>query len=433
MTTKDLEMDYTHKTYKNGLNVFLVNLPDAQSVLFTIMVKVGSRYETIDVTGISHFLEHLFFKGSTAYPNPTDISQLVDAIGGDFNASTSKEITEYYIKAEKHHFELIFDVLSDMVLNPLFNETEIEKEKGVVLEEINLYQDNPGAQVEANLEKTMWPGSPLGWEILGTKESIKKMTRQEIFAYKEKYYQPSNIVLGISGNFDTDKALDKIKKTWASLPSAKTPVYKPVTEKQNQPYLDIDFKKTQQAHLALGFKSFEHDNKKNVAVFLLSNILGGSMSSRLFVTIREQKGLAYYLSASNSPYFNVGNFTIHAGLQIDKANEALVEILAELRKIKSDRVSEIELRRAKDYVKGKMALAQEETHRRLDWVMDHFAFSGKIKTLEEFYKRLEAVTAEDIQMVANEIFQNNKMSLSIIGPFKNKKEFTKELHLKENF
>ncbi|MDB4939953.1 MAG: hypothetical protein JWO40_378 [Candidatus Doudnabacteria bacterium] len=426
-------MDYIHKKYKNGLNAFLVNLPDAESVLFTIMVKVGSRYETIEISGISHFLEHLFFKGSTAYPNPTDISQIVDAIGGDFNASTSKELTEFYIKAEKHHFSLIFDVLSDMIINPLFNEVEIEKEKGVVLEEINLYQDNPGAQVESNLEKTMWPKSPLGWEILGTKETIQKMTRQQIFDYKQTYYQPSNIILGISGNFDVAAAQEKINKTWAVLPNKKTPTFKKVTEKQSGSYIDIEFKQTQQAHLTLGFKSYEHDNKKNVATFLLANILGSGMSSRLFVIIREQKGLAYYISASNSPYFDVGNFTIHAGLKISNTKDALIEILSELRKIKSDRVSEIELRRAKDYVKGKMALAQEERHRKLDWVVDHFAFSGKIKTLEEFYKRLEAVTAEDIRNVANEIFDNDKMTMALIGPFKNLKEFKKELHLKKNF
>ncbi len=425
-------MDYIQKTLKNGLNVFLVPIPTAESVLFTIMAKVGSRYETIEISGISHFLEHLFFKGSSAYPNPTDITEIVDAIGGDFNAATSKELTEYYIKAEKKHFELIFDVLSDMILNPLFNEVEIEKEKGVVVEEINLYQDNPGAQVESNLEKAMWPKSPLGWEILGTKKTVQSFTKQQLFDYKEKYYQPSNMVIGISGNFDKTLALEKIKKTWAVLENKKTPTFKSVTEKQASPHIHVDYKETQQAHLALGFKSFEHDNKKNIATFLLANILGGSMSSRLFVIIREQKGLAYFLSAGNSPYFNTGNFTIHAGLQIGKTKEALSEILAELRKIRSDRVSEIELRRAKDYVRGKMALAHEDTHRKLDWVMDHFAYSGKVKTLKEFYKRLEEVTVEDILNVANEIFQNNRMTLALIGPFK-ESEFKKDLHLKKNF
>ena len=427
-------MDHIHKKYKNGLNVFMVNLPDAESVLFTIAVKVGSRYETPKINGISHFLEHLFFKGSTAYPNPTDISEIVDAVGGDFNASTSKELTEYYIKAEKRHFDLIFDVLSDMVLNPLFNEAEIDKERGVVIEEMNMYQDNPASQVETNLEKLMWPKSSLGWEILGTKEVIKNLTRQQIFDYKDKYYQPSNIILGISGNFDRKHALEKIQKTWAVLPNKKTPTYKKIIDGQTKPLLAVDNRPSaQQAHLALGFKSFPHNHSKNAAAFLLANILGGSMSSRLFVAIREQKGLAYYLHASNSPYFNTGNFTIHAGVKIENALEAVKEILGELRKIRSDRVSEIELRRAKDYVRGKLTLAQEDRHRRLDWIMDHFAFSGKIKTMEEFYKKIEAVTAGDIHKVASEIFQNNRMSLALIGPFKNKKEFEKELHLKKNF
>lgn len=418
---------------KNGINVFSNYLADSQSVFFTILVKTGSRYETENVSGISHFLEHMFFKGSQNYPDSTSISTIIDSIGGDFNAATSKETTEYYIKAEKKHFELIFDVLTDMIMHPLFIEEEIEKEKGVVIEEINLYQDNPGAQVESNLEKTMWPKSSLGREILGSKESVKALTRQQIFEYKEKYYVPENIILGISGNFD-QKILDKkIEETWLRMEKKSSSKFKTSKEKQTRPILDIEYKKTQQAHLALGFKSFGHNHKDNVAVFLLGSILGGSMSSRLFITIREQKGLAYYVSASNSTYYQVGNFTIHSGLKIDRTKETLSEILYELRKIKSDLVSETELNRAKDYVRGKIALAMEDKHKELDWILERFAFSGRIKTLKDFYNKLDKVKAEDLKRVANEIFKNENMNLALIGPFRNKKEFEKELLIRENF
>lgn len=426
-------MDYIHKTYKNGLNVFMMPNSQSESVFFNILVRVGSRYETVEVSGVSHFLEHLFFKGSQSYPNPTDISQIIDSIGGDFNAATGKETTEYYIKAEKHHFELIFDVLTDMLLNPLFVDEEIQKEKGVVIEEINQYKDSPGSEVENNLEQTMWPASALGRDILGTKESIRALTRQQIFAYKEKYYQPNNIILGISGNFNPATAEEKIKATWAQLADKKVPRLPVLREKQTRPQLKVEYKKTQQAHLALGFRSFKHDHPKNIAVYLLANILGGSMSSRLFVSIREQKGLAYYIGASNSPYFHTGNFTIHAGLRISDTKAALVEILTELRRIRSDIVSEIELQRAKDYIKGKMALSHENVHRKLDWLVDHYAFSGKIKLIKEFYETLDAVTPKDIQKVATEIFTNERMTLALIGPFKDQKAFEKELHLKEDF
>lgn len=417
----------------NGLNIFTLHVPDSQSVLFTILVKVGSRYENPKISGISHFLEHVFFKGSQNYPEPTSISTLVDSIGGDFNAFTSKEATEYFIKAESKHFATIFDVLSDMVLNPLFKEEEIEKEKGVIIEEINLYQDNPGVQVETELEKEMWPSSQLGCEILGTKETVRNMTRKQIFDYKEKFYVPENILLGISGNFDERILAKKLKETWGRLPKKAAPALKKLTDGQTKPALRIDNKKTQQAHMAIGFKSYPHDHKNNIPAYLLANILGGNMSSRLFVNIREQKGLAYYVNASNSTYFHTGNFTIHAGLQIEKAKEAMIEILAEIRKVKSDLITEQELRRAKDFVRGKIALALEDNHKKLDWVMERFAYTKKEKTLDEFYDILEKTTAKDLNKIANEIFQNKRMNLALIGPFKNKKEFEKEFYLKENY
>lgn len=426
-------MTHKRKQLPNGLNIFTLHVPDSQSVLFTILVKVGSRYETPKISGISHFLEHVFFKGSQNYPETSAISTLVDSIGGDFNAFTSKESTEYFIKAESKHFATIFDVLSDMVLNPLFKEEEIEKEKGVVVEEINLYQDNPGVQVETELEKEMWPDSQLGCEILGTKETVRTMTRKQIFEYKEKFYTADNIILGISGNFDEHILAKKIKETWAKLPKNNAPALKKLVDKQSKPSLKVEYKKTQQAHMAIGFKSYPHDHKNNIPTYLLASILGGNMSSRLFINIREEKGLAYYVSASNSTYFHTGNFTIHAGLQIEKAKDAMIEILSEVRKVKSDLITEKELRRAKDFVRGKIALALEDNHKKLDWVMERFAYTKKEKTLEEFYNILESTTPEDLQRIANDIFQNKKMNLAMIGPFKNVKELQKEFYLKENY
>ncbi|TSC66582.1 MAG: Processing protease [Candidatus Doudnabacteria bacterium Gr01-1014_77] len=419
----------THKTLKNGLNVLLVNLPDSKSVLFTILVKVGSRYETKEVTGISHFLEHVFFKGSKKYPKPTDISQIVDAIGGDFNASTSKEATEFYIKAEKHHFDLIFDVLSDMVLNPLFKEQELNKEKGVIIEEINQYEDIPASQVENHLERIMWPDSTLGWDILGTRQSIQKMNRSKVLKYKGTFYQPSNIILGISGNFDTKQAIKKIEQTWGKLKNKKAPKHKHKEKTQKNPNLTVIHKDTQQAHLALGFKTFDHASKKNAATMLLANVLGGNMSSRLFVEIREKRGLAYHISASNAPYHDTGNFTIHAGLQVEKTQQALTEILKQLKNVKGNSITNKELKRAKDFVRGKIALAFENRHRNLDWFMDHFAFINKLKSIDSFLAEVEAVTLKDIHNIAKEIFQDKNMSLAIIGPFKERASFEKELKI----
>ena len=426
-------MLYTHKTLKNGLTVFLVNVPDAESVVFSIFVKVGSRYEHDRIAGVAHFLEHVFFKGSRNYPQPTAMSSLIDGIGGEFNAATGKESTEYYIRAEKHNFDLIFDVLTDMLQNPLFNEVEIEKEKGVVVEEINLYQDNPGAQVESDLERIMWPEAQLGWDVIGSEKTVTNLSREDIFSFKEQFYQPENIILGISGNFDEKHVLERIQESWSFLRNKKSGTYEKATALQTKPTLRIEHKPTKQAHLALGFKSFEHNNKKNSATLLLSSILGGSMSSRLFTIIREQKGLAYFVRAGNTQYFDTGSFTIHAGLKVNQTLDALRAILAEIRKIKTDFVTAAELQKSKDYIKGRVALSLEDNQDKLNWVVERYAFTGKVETPKELFERLDKVTVQDVNKVANEIFQNNRMSMALIGPFKNRKEFEKELYLKENY
>ncbi len=254
------------------------------------------------------------------------------------------------------------------------------------------------------------------------------LNRAEILKYREAFYQPSNIILGVSGNFNEKAVLAQIAKTWGKLKNKKTPNFKSLG-KDNQvlPRLSLFHKTTEQAHLAIGFKSYGYGNPKNPAALLLGIILGGNMSSRLFVTIREQKGLAYYVNASQSAYHGVGNFGISAGLRINQAGKALEEILDQLRTIRKEPVSAVELKKAKDFIKGKMALGFESKHRNLDWLIDSFANTGKTKTIEKFLSEIEKVKPADILAVAKDVFQNNRMSVSIVGPFKNKKEFTQKL------
>jgi predicted Zn-dependent peptidase len=426
-------MNIKRKTLRNGLNILMLHIPSVESVTFTVFVKVGSRYETAKDSGVSHFLEHMLFKGTQNYPTAADITTPIDAVGGDFNAFTSKENTQYYIQAERHHFDLAFDLLTDMALRPLMKEEEVEKEKGVVIEEINMYDDNPGAVADNALDSVMWPESALGWDVLGSKESVSKFSRGQIFKYKERYYQPSNIILGVSGNFDEKKVLEKISHNWGALKNIAVPKLKRVADKQNQPRFKCIDRKTQQAHIALGFKSFAHDNPSNYASYLLAILLGGNMSSRLFTTIREERGLAYSIGAGNTPHFYTGQFVIQAGLKTESAKEAIVQILSELRKIKSDLVSDTELQRAKDYFKGKVALMHENSHRRLDWALDAFASSGEIKKIEDTIKKVMAVTPLEVQKVANKIFVDAGMSLAVVGPYDSGTEFKKELHFKHNY
>lgn len=426
-------MNVKKTTLKNGLNVLMLHVPSVESVTFTVFAKVGSRYESEQDAGLSHFLEHMLFKGTQNFPSAAQVATPIDAIGGDFNAFTTKEHTQYYIQAEHHHFDLAFDLLTDMALRPLLKEEEIEKEKGVVIEEINMYDDNPSSVAESALDSLIWPNSALGKDVLGTKQTVSSFTRGQVFKFKESHYQPSNMILGISGNFDEKKVLEKINSTWGMLKNSAAPKLQKVVDRQAHPRFKCIDRKIQQANMALGFKSFPHEHPMNYSMYLLAIMLGGNMSSRLFTSIREERGLAYTVSSWNVPYFYTGSFNIFAGIKIDSAVEALIQILVELRKIKSDLVSEMELRRAKDFFKGKVALSHENTHRRLDWALDAFADSGEVKTISEVLKKIESVTPVDIQKAANAIFQDDHMSLAVVGPFGEGQAFESELHFKENY
>lgn len=410
----------------------MVRVPDAESVVFTVLVKTGSRYESKDLCGLAHFLEHVFFKGSEANPAPAAISGIIDSIGGDINASTSKEFTEFYVKAQKHQFDLVFETLTDMINRPIFQDKELEKEKGVVFEEMNLYQDNPAAQADSILDKIMWPKSSLGWEILGTKKSIKNLNRNKVIEFKERYYQPSNLILGVCGSFDQKAVVNKVKKMWNTEQKSAIPKMPALQDQQRSPRLNIEHKKTQQVHFALGFKSFGHDDQHNPATFLLGAILGGSTSSRLWLDIREEKGWAYYVRASNIPYFHAGVFSISAGVKVDSTVEVLRSIFTELRRIKSDMISELELQKAKDYIKGRIALGLEDSQEKLNWFMERYAVCDKVKTPTDFFKQIDRVSAKQIQEVAKNIFQSKSMSLAMVGPLK-QKEIEKEFYSNSNF
>ena len=424
-------MKFIQKTLKNKLNVLLVPIQDSQSVVVTIYVKVGSRYEQENVAGVAHFLEHIFFKGSEAHPKPTDISRIVDSIGGDFNAATGKEYTEFYIHAAKDRFDLIFDILTDMLQRPLFDAAEIEREKGVVREEMNMYDDSPKSQVESILDRTMWPKSQFGADIIGTHKTVQGLIREQVLGFKELYYQPGNMVIGIGGAFNSQKVLSKIEKTWGKLSNRRTPGYEPALiageAVQKSPRTKVKFKDTKQAHLALGFKSFAHGDPRNPAVGVLSSILGSGMSSRLFVKVREENGLAYYVYSSNSLYGDTGSFGVFAGLKIEKTGDALAAIVAELEKLKSEPVTAEELRKAKDFAKGRIALHLEGVHEQLDWVIDRFATRGKVELPAEYLARIEKVTAAQVQAAARQIFTKSNASLSIVGPYRSGEKFAKLL------
>jgi len=422
-------MKFLTKILSNGLRILEVPSSDAESVVVDFFVKTGSRSETLKENGISHFLEHFLFKGTKKYPTALAISTLIDSIGGEMNANTGKEHTQFYIKAASKHLPLIFEVLTDMVQNPLFDEAELDREKGVIVEEINMYKDTPMYEIENVLERTMWPKDALGRDIAGTKQTVTKFTRGMFLNYIGRHYQATNMILGISGKYHGARLNQLIQKHWQKYPKHKAGGWAKARDRQTAPRLAVEFKQTEQAHLALGFKGFAYNDRRGAAQSVLSAILGGGMSSRLFMEVRERRGLAYYVRASGGSYQDTGMFNIGAGVQIGKINEALKVIADELKKIKNQSVNPTELQKAKDYIKGKSILALEDNQVRLDWFLERAAFYSKILAPAEIFKKIDAVTTADVAKVANDLFKNKNLTLAIIGPYKNKNQFKKLLEV----
>lgn len=423
---------YSKQILKNGLTILKVPARSAKSVLIDVFVKTGSRHEEERINGVSHFLEHLFFKGSARYPTALDLSHALDAIGAEYNANTGKEHTQYYIKAAKKHLSFIFEVISDMLHHPVFAREEIEREKGVIIEEINMYEDTPMRHVEDLLEELIWPGHPLGRNIAGTPKAITEMRRRDILKYVQTFYRPSNIILAINGNYD-DRILNKlIEKHWSEKVFPKTgavPLWKRARHEQIKPVYRIQPKKTEQYHLALGFRSYDQNHPNYVPQLVLATILGGGMSSRLFTEVREKRGLAYYVRASTTNYQDTGVFVIQAGVRLKAFTQAVHTIMLELKKIKTEAIGARELAKAKEYIKGTLTLSLEEPENLMGWHLEQAAFRKKTLSPEQFFSLVDKVTTERIQKVALDVFREKNLNLAVVGPPKGGREIPKLLHL----
>ena len=324
---------YSTTKLKNRLNLIMAPLKGTAAVTVLVLVPVGSRYESKNINGVSHFVEHLLFKGTKKRPTSIDITKELDAVGAEFNAFTSKDLTGYYIKAAAKNIEMAFDILSDMMLNSVFDKNEINKERGVIVEEINMYNDNPLMALHGLFEETVFSGNSLGWQIAGPKKVVKNISRAQLVAYKNKYYQPSNFIVTVSGDFNQARVKSLANKYFGQKNERKvTGSYKKLTTKQSKPRVSLVYKDTLQVQMGLGFPAFAQGDKRIYAAYLLSIILGGNMSSRLFDVVREQHGLAYFIRAEIDAYQDVGSFMVQAGLDKSRLPEAIKLILSELKK-----------------------------------------------------------------------------------------------------
>jgi len=422
-------MNFKKIKFKNGLRLILSPMEETKAVTALILFKVGSRYEKKDINGISHFVEHMMFKGTKKRQSTLDISKVLDSVGAEYNAFTAKDHTGYYVKVSADKIELALDVLSDILYNSKFDSAEVEREKQVIVEEINMIEDNPLMYIGDLFEQTIYGDEPLGWQISGSRENVKNITRNKIMDYVNTYYQPSNMLIGVSGRFDKN-ILNLIRK-YFHIDTLKKPAssFKKIKIVQSRPQLKLNYKETEQVHICLGFPSYSYFDKRIYPLYLLSVILGGNMSSRLFISIRERKSLAYFIRSAVSLYQDTGNLEIQAGLDKKRVSEAIKAIIDELKKMKNEKVDSDELKKAKDFLKGKLILELESSESVASWLSKQELLLNKIITPKQQIEKLEKVTSQDIQNVANDIIKYRKINLAMIGPNKEQGKFQKLLKL----
>jgi len=416
-------MKFERHTMDNGLRVLTAPMPHAQSVTCFVMLAAGSRYENERNRGIAHFSEHMFFKGTETRPTSQDITKLIDGIGGEFNAFTGKEYTGYYVKCAAEHRDLALDVLVDMLRHSKFAEEEIEREKGVILEEINMYNDTPRDIIGSIYEELVFGDNPLGWETLGTRETVKAATRETFLDYVEPNYTPERMVVGVGGQVG-DGLLERVQELLGDLsPNGK--VTPPPAEIVRTPEarVHVQHKDSEQAHFVLGVPSLPVAHPDRYALQLLYTVLGAGMSSRLFTEVRERRGLAYYVYAANSAYTDAGSLYSQAGVDIKRIDEAIDTVAKELRRIVDEPVEAEELEKARNLSKGRFVLQTEAPQGAILFALRREVLEGRVSDTDEVLEGLDAVTAEDVQRVAKETLGTSGLNLALIGPFEDREHF----------
>lgn len=411
---------YTQQIQSNGLRVMVAPMMGTKAMTLLILVGAGSRYEDEKERGTAHFLEHMFFKGGKRFTNAKQVSEAIDGVGGDFNAFTGKEYVGYYVKVAAEQKEIAFDVLSDMLMNAAFDPSEIDKERGVILEEMNMYEDMPVYKVGWDFEELLFEGHPMALDQIGTPELINSITQADFLKYKNDLYTPENTVIIASGAVNTQEIEALVSKyfpfgtqTKKRSPLAFTP--------QKTKNIFIRNKNTEQAHLVIGFPGYNHFHPHKAAESVLAILLGGSMSSRMFLRVREEKGLCYSISTSTDRYSDCGAFSTRAGVAIARTEEAIAAIATEYETIRNERPTDEEVTRAKNYLKGKITLRMEDCEEIASFLGTQAVLNRPIKTIEEYLAGIDAVTADEVFAVAQDILHPDNLHLSIIGPFESKK------------
>jgi predicted Zn-dependent peptidase len=418
---------FERETLPNGLRMLTADIPTSQSIACFVMLAAGSRYETRETNGIAHFAEHMFFKGTERRPTARDIGSEIDGIGGEFNAFTGKEYTGYYVRCAAEHRRLALDVLVDMLRHSKFEPEEIDREKGVIVEEMNMYFDTPRDYIGGVYDSLLYGDQPLGWDIIGRKETVRAATRETFTDYLDRWYKPERMVVGFGGKIDGDvraeviELLGDLEQVEAGAPS-------PVQLSENGgSRVKLHTKDSDQAHLTLGVRSYPLVHPDRYAVQVLATVLGTGMSSRLFTEVRERRGLAYYVFAANHSYTDAGSLYSQAGVDINRVDEAVSTIVGELKRIVDEAVPADELEKAKNVAKGRFVLQLESPHATIMFGLRRETLEGGATEPEEVLTGIDAVTAEDVQRVAQDVIGSNGLNLALIGPFDDEERFQKLL------
>jgi predicted Zn-dependent peptidase len=425
-----------HKTtaLPNGLTVLTAPVEGAKTTSVLVLFGTGSKHEARATSGLSHFLEHMFFKGTTNRPSALALSSELDRLGAEYNAFTSKEYTGYWIKSASINVDKSLEIVADMLVNPLFVAEEIEREKGVIIEELNMYQDNPMWYIEDLFENLLYGDTPAGWDTIGTKDNIRAFKREDFTEYYRKQYGADTSFLIVAGKIP-DNLEELSNKYFSAFQKSAYNKKLPTTETQSGAQAKFFVKTTDQAHLSLGVRTYPYAHDHTFILQILSLILGGSMSSRLFINLRERNGLAYYVRANSEYYTDTGYLTARAGVPVDKLAEAITIIMAEYRRLKTELVSDDELSKVKSMLTGKLPLSLEGSDEVAQWYGRQAVLffeqnsDKKILSPEEYLEAINKVTAEDIQRVANEIFTNDRLNLAVISPQQDENSFKQLLTL----
>ncbi len=423
------DLEYQRTTLDNGLRILSAPMPGTRSVSVSVYVGAGSRYETDAEAGISHLLEHLVFKGTEKRPEPQEISELIEGVGGVLNAATDRELTVYYAKVARPHFERAADVLTDMMRHPKIAAEEIEKERKVVIEELASIEDSPAQLVDVLLDATMWPDQPLGRDVAGTEASVNAITRESTMSYMGRQYVPNNIVVAVAGAIDHDEVVQFVDGALGTWKGGEPSAWFPATNGQKAPRVAVQYKRTEQAHIEIAVHALSNQDPDRFALDMVSVILGEGMSSRLFMELRERRALCYDVHSYASHYLDTGAFAVYAGVDPAKAVEATQALLEELSKIRADGVTEEELNKAKELSKGRLLLRMEDTRNVSGWLGGQEMLNGVVKSPDEIVALFDAVTLDDVKRVAKRLLDESKLTMAIVGPFKSDRRFAPLLKL----